>query len=58
MTLAPTDVSLTGKTYTVTATYTADSGTPTAFTVTTFTVDCVVTGFTNPSAPTGAALIQ
>jgi hypothetical protein len=58
MTLAPTDVALTGKTYTVVATYTPDYGTSTAFTVSTFTVDCVVTGFTNPSAPTGAALIQ
>jgi hypothetical protein len=58
MTLAPTDVALTGNTYTVVATYTPDYGTATAFTVSTFTVDCVVTGFTNPSAPTGAALIQ
>jgi hypothetical protein len=51
ITLAPTDVALTGKTYTVTATYTPDYGTASAFTVMTFTVDCVITSFTRPSDP-------
>jgi hypothetical protein len=47
-----------GKTYTIKAQYTPTNGAASSFTIVSVTVDCVVTGFTNPSAPTGASLIQ
>jgi hypothetical protein len=53
--VSPTLVSQ-AKAYPIYATYTSTSGTPTEFQVATLNVDCVVTSFTLPAAPTGAAL--
>jgi hypothetical protein len=47
-----------GKTYTIKAQYTPTNGVASSFPLISATVNCVVTGFTNPSAPTGASLIQ
>jgi len=50
---------LAGKTYKVYGTFTtttASYGTPTELHLLTVTIDCVVTSFTMPAAPTGAAL--
>lgn len=53
--IAPTLVSQ-ALSYPIYATYTSTSGTPTEFQVATVNVDCVVTAFTMPSAPSGNAL--
>ena len=53
--MAPTLVAQ-AKSYPIYATYTSTSGTPTQFQVVTLNVDCQVTSFTLPSAPSGADL--
>lgn len=52
LTVAPTDVALAGKTYTIAATYTPTYGTASSFTIAEVTVNCVVTSFTRPANPT------
>jgi len=44
------------KEYKVYGTYTSTSGTPTEFHILTVRIDCVVTSFTKPAAPTGSDL--
>ena len=52
LTAAPTDLTLVGSTYTISAQYSPDNGVASSFDVLTLTIDCRVTSFTKPDDPT------